>query len=66
MDRDQLTEKYLQLAGEAEGRANLAREEFQKKQWRDIAGGYRNLAQTRMIALRLPSTLPASRAKYGR
>lgn len=51
---------YLQRASEADANAGLAGNAQLKRQWREIANGYRNLAQLRLdlfpsaAALKLP------------
>lgn len=45
---DQLLEQYLTRAQEAEAWAGIAANATMKSQWREIANGYRNLAQARM------------------
>jgi len=44
-------EKYLRRAKEAEEWASAAADTLQKQHWRDIACGYRNLAQARQSFL---------------
>ena len=62
------TAEYVQRAKEAEIRATEAKDQALKGQWRDIANGYRNLAQARLIFIttattsQQPSPLRASRA----
>jgi len=69
---DQQTREYIQRAVEAEGCAAIAGDEFLKKKWREIANGYRNLAQARLIFITHSATieqtppLPDSQAKYGK
>ena len=69
---DQQTREYIQRAVEAEGCAAIASDEFLKKKWREIANGYRNLAQARLIFIthaastEQTSPLPDSQAKYGK
>jgi hypothetical protein len=62
------TAEYVQRAKEAEIRATEVKDEALKGQWRDLAIGYRNLAQARLIFIttmassKQPSPLRASRA----
>jgi hypothetical protein len=62
------TAEYFQRAKEAEIRATEAKDQALKDQWRDLAIGYRNLAQARLIFIttvapsQQPSALRASRA----
>jgi len=43
-------QEYLQRAREAETKADSVWDDVQKKQWREIANAYRNLAQARMAS----------------
>jgi hypothetical protein len=43
-------QEYLQRAREAETKADSLWDHVQKKQWREIANAYRNLAQARMAS----------------
>jgi hypothetical protein len=45
-----LTAEYLQRAKEAEVRATELKDDALKRQWREIANGYRNLAQARLTS----------------
>jgi len=62
------TAEYVQRAKEAEIRATEVKDQALKGQWRDLAIGYRNLAQARLIFItaaatsQQPSALRASRA----
>jgi hypothetical protein len=42
------TAEYIQRAKEAEVRATELKDEALKREWREIANGYRNLAQARL------------------
>jgi len=59
-------QEYLQRAREAGERAELTRDAYLKKQWRELANGYRNLAQirlnldTNLTTLGRPSPSPES------
>jgi hypothetical protein len=45
------TAEYVQRAKEAEVRATGLKDEALKREWREIANGYRNLAQARLTSM---------------
>jgi hypothetical protein len=45
------TTEYVQRAKEAEVRASELKDETLRRQWHEIANGYRNLAQARLSFL---------------
>jgi hypothetical protein len=48
MGVDDIAERYLQLARAAEELIATLKDDDLKMQWREIASGYRNLAQARL------------------
>jgi muconolactone delta-isomerase len=63
-------QEYLQRAREAETRADSLRDHSQKRLWREIANGYRNLAQARLTNAEIleqllsSPTSPSSSQRY--